>query len=116
MDWTGTHCWDLIAPAFLFMVGMSMSYSVGSRTEEGSPFRQSFRRVGMRCFRLIFLSQIIISIEANRFHFQMHNSLTHIAVACFLTFLIIQLALKWQVLSAAVLLVVHTVPFFVPST
>ena len=35
VDWIGTHFWDLIAPAFLFMVGMSMSYSVGSRAEQG---------------------------------------------------------------------------------
>jgi predicted acyltransferase len=112
VDWIGTHFYDLIAPAFLFMVGMSMSYSVGSRAEQGVPFWQNFRRVVIRCLRLMILSQIIISIEANRFHFQMHNILTQIAVACFLCFLIMQLEFKWQVVSAAALLVVHTVPFF----
>ena len=60
----------------------------------------------------MILSQIIISIEANRLHFQMHNILTHIAVACFLCFLIMQLDSSGRWLSAAVLLVVHTVPFF----
>jgi predicted acyltransferase len=112
VDWTGTHFWDLIAPAFLFMVGMSMSYSVGSRADQGVPFRQNFQRVGMRFLRLMILSQIIISIEENRLHFQMHNILTHIAVACVLCFLIMQLEFKWQVAAAAALLVVHTVPFF----
>jgi predicted acyltransferase len=112
VDWIGTHFYDLIAPAFLFMVGMSMSYSVGSRAEQGVSFRQNFRRVGMRCLRLTVLSQIIISIEENRLHFQMHNILTHIAVACFLCFLIMQLDFKWQVAAAVALLVIHTVPFF----
>ena len=46
VDWIGTHFWDLIAPAFLFMVGMSMSYSVGSRAEEGVSFRQNLRAHG----------------------------------------------------------------------
>jgi predicted acyltransferase len=112
VDWVGTHFYDLIAPAFLFMVGMSMAYSVGSRAEQGASFRQNFRRVGMRCLRLMLLSQIIISIEENRLHFQMHNILTHIAVACLLCFLIMQLEFKWQVASAAALQVIHTVPFF----
>jgi len=112
VDWIGTHFYDLIAPAFLFMVGMAMSYSVGTRGEEGVSFRQNFRRVGMRFLRLMLLSQIIISIEANRLHFQMHNILTHIAVACLLCYLIMQLEFKWQLVSAGVLLVIHTVPFF----
>jgi predicted acyltransferase len=112
VDWIGTHFWDLVAPAFLFMVGMSMSYSVGSRAEQGVPFRQNFKRVGMRFLRLMVLSQIIISIEANRLHFQMHNILTHIALACVVCFLIMQLDFRWQVVSAAALLVIHTVPFF----
>ena len=115
VDWIGTHFWDLVAPAFLFMVGMSMSYSVGSRAEQGVSFRQNFKRVGMRFLRLMILSQIIISIEENRLHFQMHNILTHIAVACVVCFLIMQLDFKWQVVSAAALLVVHTVPFFLFS-
>ena len=112
VDWVGTHFWDLVAPAFLFMVGMSMSYSVFSRTEQGVPFAQSFRRVGMRFLRLMVLSQIIISIEENHLHFQMHNILTHIAVAGVVCFLIMQLDFKWQVVCAAALLVIHTVPFF----
>jgi predicted acyltransferase len=115
VDWVGTHFWDLVAPAFLFMVGMSMSYSLGRRADQGVPFRQNFQRVGMRFLRLMILSQIIISIEENRLHFQMHNILTHIAVACVVCFLIMQLEFKWQVVSAAALLVVHTVPFFLFS-
>jgi predicted acyltransferase len=112
VDWVGTHFYDLIAPAFLFMVGMSMAYSVGGRVDQGASFTQNFRRVAMRCLRLMLLSQIIISIEENQLHFQMHNILTHIAVACLLCFLIMQLKFKWQVVSAAALLVIHTVPFF----
>jgi heparan-alpha-glucosaminide N-acetyltransferase len=110
--WVGTHFYDLIAPAFLFMVGMSMPYSLSRRTEQGATFKQNFRHVGMRCLRLMLLSQILISIQANRLHFQMHNILTHIAVACFLCFLIMQLKFSWQVVAGVALLVVHTIPFF----
>ncbi len=112
VPWVGTHFYDLIAPAFLFMVGMSMPYSLGRRSEQGATFKQNFRHVGIRCLRLMLLSQILISIQANRLHFQMHNILTHIAVACFLCFLIMKLRFSWQVAAGLGLLVIHTVPFF----
>jgi heparan-alpha-glucosaminide N-acetyltransferase len=112
VDWIGTHFWDLIAPCFLFMVGMSMSYSVFSRAEQGVCFQENFKRVGRRFLGLMVLSQVIISIEENRLHFQMHNILTHIAVACVACFLIMQLDFKWQIVSAAALLAIHTLPFF----
>lgn len=112
VDWVGTHFWDLIAPCFLFMVGMSMSYSVFRRAEQGVSFQDNFKRVARRFLGLMILSQIIISIEENRLHFQMHNILTHIAVACVVCFLVMQLDFKWQVASAVALLVIHTVPFF----
>ena len=112
VPWVGTHFYDLIAPAFLFMVGMSMPYSYGRRTEQGATFGQNFRHMGVRCLRLMLLSQVLISIQANRLHFQMHNILTHIAVACFLCFLIMQWSLRWQIAAAAALLAIHTAPFF----
>ena len=110
--WVGTTFYDLIAPAFLFMVGMSMPFSLGRRTEQGASYSQNLRHVLARCFRLMLLSQILISIEANRLHFQMHNILTHIAVAYLLCFLIMQWKFPYQVAAAAVLLAVHSSLFF----
>src|ERR1035437_2605834 len=57
VPWVGTHFYDLIAPAFLLMVGMSMPYSLGRRTAEGATFGQNFRHMGMRCLRLMLLSR-----------------------------------------------------------
>ncbi len=113
VPWVGTVFYDLIAPAFLFMVGMSMPFSLGRRTEQGATYRQNLVYVLMRCLRLMVLSQIVISIEANRLHFQMHNILTHIAVAYLLCFVIMQWRFSYQVAAAAVLLSVHTSLFFV---
>ena len=112
VPWIGAVFYDLIAPAFLFMVGMSMLFSLGRRSQQGATFRQNLRHVTMRCLRLMLLSQILISIEANRLHFQMHNILTHIAVAYLLCYLIMQLRFSWQVASAIALLAVHSSLFF----
>lgn len=112
VDWIGVHFYDLIAPAFLFMVGMSMPYSLGRRTEQGAGFRDNLRHMLLRFLRLMALSQILISITSNRLHFQMHNILTHIAVACLVCFAVMQWKFRYQVAAAAVLLAVHTAPFF----
>ena len=112
VPWIGTMFYDLIAPAFLFMVGMSMPFSLGRRTEQGATFGQNLRYVLARCLRLMVLSQILISIEANRLHFQMHNILTHIAVAYLLCFLIMQWKFSYQVCAAVLLLALHSSLFF----
>ena len=112
VPWVGAVFYDLIAPAFLFMVGMSMPFSLGRRTEQGATFRQNLGHVLMRCLRLMVLSQILISIEANRLHFQMHNILTHIAVAYLLCFLIMQWKFSHQVAAAVLLLALHSSLFF----
>ena len=111
-DWVGTTFYDLIAPAFLFMVGMSMPFSLGRRTAQGATLRQNLQHVLIRCLRLMLLSQILISIEANRLHFQMHNILTHIAVAYLVCFLIMQWRFSYQVAAAVLLLGVHSSLFF----
>jgi predicted acyltransferase len=109
VPWAGTpHIWDLILPAFMFMVGMSMPFSLGGRTAQGATFRQNLRHVTLRSLRLMVLSQILISIESNRLHFQIYNILMHIAVAYFLCFLIMQLKFPYQVVTAAALLVVYS--------
>jgi len=89
-----------------------MPFSLGSRTERGATFSQNLGYVLARCLRLMVLSQILISIEANRLHFQMHNILTHIAVAYLLCFLIMQWEFSYQVGAAVLLLAVHSGLFF----
>ena len=112
VPWVGTVFYDLIAPAFLFMVGMAMPFALARRTAEGATFRDNLRHVAIRSLRLLLWSQVLISIEAGRLHYQMHNILTHIAVAYFVCFLIMQWRLRYQVLAAAVLLGSHTLLFF----
>jgi heparan-alpha-glucosaminide N-acetyltransferase len=112
VPWIGTVFWDLIAPSFLFMVGMAMPFAFARRGLEQSAYRDNLRHVAIRSLRLMLWSQVLISIEARRVHFQMHNILTHIAVAYFVCFLIMQWKFRYQVLSAAALLGVHSLLFF----
>jgi heparan-alpha-glucosaminide N-acetyltransferase len=112
VPWVGTVFYDLIAPAFLFMVGMAMPFALARRMGQGATYGQNLRHVLVRTLRLMLFSQVLISISANRLHFQMHNILTHIAVAYLLCFVVMQWKFRWQVVAALGLLGFHTALFF----
>jgi heparan-alpha-glucosaminide N-acetyltransferase len=44
-DWTGITFWDLIQPAFTFMVGVAMPFSLARRQAQGASFNDLFRHV-----------------------------------------------------------------------
>src|SRR5262245_18979106 len=56
--WEGCTFWDLIQPAFTFMVGVAMPFSLARRAAEGASTWQVFRHVAWRCFLLIALSNL----------------------------------------------------------
>jgi predicted acyltransferase len=73
-SWEGLTFWDLIQPAFMFMVGVAMPFSFARRTSERDSHWRRLRHVVRRSLMLILLSQILISVSDNRLSFQMINS------------------------------------------
>lgn len=112
VDWAGGGFWDMIQPAFMFMVGVAMPFALARRIERGATFRQNLLHVAMRSLRLILLSQILICIAKNKLEFQLINVLSQIAFTYFLCFLIMQLPPRWQAIMAALILAVHSALFF----
>src|ERR1700676_5257444 len=70
MPWEWIAFWDLIQPAFMFMVGVAMPFALARRIEQGATPRQLFWHAVARSFRLILMSQILISISDGRLSFQ----------------------------------------------
>jgi len=105
--WGGADLYDLIMPAFLFMVGVAMSYSIGRRMEQGESKREIFKHFLKRAAILIVTSEIVISIETSHLHVQFHNILTQVALTSLICFFIIQLRPRYQILSAFFLLALH---------
>ena len=62
---------------------------------------------------LIVLSQVLMSISANRLHFQLINVLSQIGFTYLLSYLIFLMPFRWQVGGAAAVLAVHSALFFV---
>jgi predicted acyltransferase len=107
VSWEGGVFWDMLQPAFLFMVGVAMPFALTRRMEQGARFRELCGHVAARSLRLLALSEIIMCIHRNRVHLQFTNVLAQIAFTYFLCFLIMQLRLRWQVLAAVGLLAGH---------
>lgn len=107
MPWEWIAFWDLIQPAFMFMVGVAMPFALGRRMELGATQRQLFWHVVMRSLRLILMSQILMSISDGRLYFQLINVLAQIGITYFLCYLLMQLKFRWQAVIAALILIGH---------
>lgn len=107
VSWEGAVFWDMIQPAFMFMVGAAMPFALARRLAEGQTAGQAGRHVGVRALRLVLLSQVLMCIAASRLHFQLINVLSQIAFTYFACFLIMQLRFRYQVLAAAAILAGH---------
>ena len=106
-DWTWIAFWDLIQPAFMFMVGVAMPFALAIRTAQGMTERRLFWHVAARSLRLILMSQILMSIARGRLHFQLINVLAQIGITYFLCYLIMKLKFTWQAVVAGALLIGH---------
>ncbi|SPE40982.1 membrane hypothetical protein [Candidatus Sulfopaludibacter sp. SbA3] len=105
--WEWIAFWDLIQPAFMFMVGVAMPFALAIRKAQGATGRELFWHVAVRSLRLILMSQVLMSISAGRLHFQLINVLAQIGLTYFLCYFIMQLAFRWQAAIAACLLLGH---------
>src|SRR5947207_4073587 len=104
MTWEWIAFWDLIQPAFMFMVGVAMPFALARRIEQGATQRQLFWHVVARSFRLILMSEILISIGSGKLSFQLINVLAQIGITYFLCYLIMQLRFRWQAVIAVMIL------------
>ena len=108
--WEGMVFWDLIQPAFMFMVGLAMPYAFKARERRYGP-GAVLPHVAKRALLLILISQIIMPISAGQLGFQLINVLAQIGFAYFFCYLILQLPFRGQVVAAALVLLGHTALF-----
>lgn len=99
--WQGCTFWDLIQPAFTFMVGVAMPFAFARRLAEGANSWGVFRHVAWRAVMLIVLSNIYSNWGARDLKLQLVNVLSQIAFGYMLCFWIIRLPFKRQVAIAA---------------
>jgi predicted acyltransferase len=99
--------WDLIQPAFMFMVGVAMPFAFASRVARGATFGDNLRHVVVRSLKLIALSHLFTIVQDHRFQLGFVNVLSQIAFTYFFCFLLMQLTFRWQAVAAALILAGH---------
>ena len=102
--WEGCTFWDLIQPAFTFMVGVAMPFAFARRMEQGAAMSEVFRHVLRRAFLLVVLSNIYSNWGPYRgLKLQFINVLCQIAFGYVLCFLITRMEFRRQVAAAIAL-------------
>ncbi|MEP6597303.1 MAG: DUF5009 domain-containing protein [Ginsengibacter sp.] len=88
--WNGLHFWDLVQPAFMFMAGTAMAFSLNKQWSQGVSWNQSFRKILKRCFWLFFFGVLDYAVRPNGLSFELWDVLTQLSFTTLVAFLIFQ--------------------------
>ena len=93
--WNGLHLWDLVQPAFMFMAGAAMAFSLNKQYENGMTWNESFKKILKRCFWLFFWGVLDYAVRPNGLSFELWDVLTQLSFTTLVAFLIF----RWNSLS-----------------
>ena len=93
--WNGLRFWDLVQPAFMFMAGVAMAFSVSRMKEKNiSPSKRNIK-IFKRCGWLFFWGVLNYAVRKNGLSFELWNVLTQLSF----TILIAYLIFEWNTMS-----------------
>ncbi|NBV86366.1 MAG: DUF5009 domain-containing protein [Verrucomicrobia bacterium] len=98
--WTGGGAWDMIQPAFMLMVGMSLPYSLSRRLQEGEPLSRILAHTLWRSFLLVLLAIFLTTGNGKRPDFAFHNVLAQIGLGY--SFVVLLINRGWKVQTGAI--------------
>jgi len=111
--WVGCTLWDLIQPAFTFIVGAAMPFAIRHRLQEGRSWSQVFGHVLWRAGLLIVLSNLLSNWNNSAPpRLQLINVLCQIALGYIMCFLIMSLPFRGQIGAAAAVMALYQALFF----
>ncbi len=86
--WSGCTLWDLIQPAFMFMVGVALPWSVANRQARGERFGTMFAHALRRALLLVLLAVFLTSAWSRRTEWVFTNVLAQIGLGYPFVFLL----------------------------
>ena len=105
--WVGCVPWDLIQPAFMFMVGVALPFSLASRRARGQSFANMLGHSVVRALILIALGIFLRSQSRTQTYFTFEDVLTQIGLGYVFLFLLAWTRPRIQAIAAAAILVVY---------
>lgn len=103
--WAGCVYWDLIQPAFMFMVGVSMPFAFARRAELGDPWGRRLQHALMRAFNLMAIGILLDHFGSDKIQVGFIRVLQQIAIGYVIAFFVVGRSLRTQGLVAGAILV-----------
>jgi predicted acyltransferase len=104
-EWHGLRFWDLIQPAFMFIAGTAMAFSLTKQTAKGSTWQQQARHALRRSWWLFFWGVLDYAVRGEHLSFELWNVLTQMSFTMLVAFLIFRWKPAYQILFSIGLLV-----------
>ena len=105
VPWQGCSLHDLIQPAFSFLVGAAMAFSIVSRTSRGESWNRMLLHAMWRSVALIFLGIFLRSLNSQQTYWTFEDTLSQIGLGYTFLFLLAFTSLRVQVMAFTAILV-----------
>lgn len=105
VDWQGCSLHDLIQPAFSFLVGAALPFSIASRLRKGQSFGQMLGHAAWRALLLIALGIFLRSLHSTQTYFTFEDTLTQIGLGYVFLFLLGFTRVRTQVIAFVLILI-----------
>jgi heparan-alpha-glucosaminide N-acetyltransferase len=105
VEWQGCSLHDLIQPAFSFLVGVALPFSVASRKMKGQTFGPMLGHAIRRALILIFLGIFLRSLRSPQTYFTFEDTLTQIGLGYVFLFLLAFTRPRTQVVALVLILI-----------
>jgi predicted acyltransferase len=103
--WHGLRFWDLIQPAFMFMAGTALAFSLHNQQMRGVTWQQSFIKTLKRSGWLFFWGVLDYAVRPGGLSFELWDVLTQLSFTTLVAFLIFRFSFTTQIaISFALLL------------
>src|SRR5678815_4359810 len=105
VPWQGCSLHDLIQPAFSFLAGASLPFSIAGRRGRGEPFARMLGHAVWRSVALMLLGIFLRSLERPQTYWTFEDTLTQIGLGYTALFLLAFASVRVQIAVFVVLLV-----------
>jgi predicted acyltransferase len=111
VEWQGCSLHDLIQPAFSFLVGAALPFSIASRRMKGQTFGPMLGHAVRRALILIFLGIFLRSLGSPQTYFTFEDTLTQIGLGYVFLFLLGFTRVRTQVITLVLILIFFWMAF-----
>jgi predicted acyltransferase len=105
VPWQGCSLHDLIQPAFSFLVGAALPFSIASRLARGQRFGPMLGHAVWRSVALIVLGIFLRSLDRSRTYWTFEDTLTQIGLGYTVLFMLAFAPLRAQAIAFAAILI-----------